>query len=92
VLQIFGPDGKDFVATGDDVQDKNSCVSFAVLAKEKVHVDTDPRNARRAILSVGDEDWPLPVPIVKQGGTWHFDSKAGRSEILDRRIGANDWT
>jgi hypothetical protein len=90
LLQIFGPDGKDFVTTGDDVQDKNSRVSFAALAKEKMHVDTDPRNAKRAILSVGNEDWPLPVPIVKQGGTWHFDSKAGRSEILDRRIGANE--
>jgi hypothetical protein len=90
LLEIFGPDGKDFLATGDDVQDKNSRVSFAALAKEKMHVDTDPSNAKRAILSVGNEDWPLPVPIVKQGGKWHFDAKAGRTEILDRRIGANE--
>jgi Protein of unknown function (DUF2950) len=90
LLEIFGPDGRDFLATGDDVQDKNSRRSFAVLAKEKIQVDTDPDNAKRAILSVGNEDWPLPVPIVKQGGKWHFDSKAGRTEILDRRIGANE--
>jgi hypothetical protein len=90
LLAIFGPDGKDFVSTGDDVQDKNSRAAFAVLAQEKMHVDTDPHNPNRAILYVGDEDWPTPVPIVKQGGKWHFDSKAGRTEILDRRIGSNE--
>jgi Protein of unknown function (DUF2950) len=90
LLHIFGPQGKDFVSTGDDVQDKNWRASFAALAKEKMRVDSDPHNAKRAILSVGNEEWPLPVPLVKQGAKWHFDSKAGRTEILDRRIGANE--
>lgn len=90
LLEIFGPAGKDFVSTGDDVQDKNSRAAFAALAQEKMHVDTDPHNPNRAILSVGNEDWPVPVPIVKQGGKWHFDSQAGRTEILDRRIGRNE--
>jgi hypothetical protein len=90
LLEIFGPTGKDFVASGDDVQDKQSRASFAALAEQKMHVDTDPHNPARAILSVGDEDWPLPVPIVKQGWKWHFDSKTGRTEILDRHIGANE--
>ena len=90
LLEIFGPAGKDFVSTGDDVQDKNSRAAFAALAQEKMHVDTDPHNPNRAILSVGNEDWPTPVPIVKQGAKWHFDSKAGRAEILDRRIGNNE--
>jgi len=90
LLQIFGPAGKDFVSTGDDVQDKNSRAAFAALAQEKMNVQTDPRHPNRAILSVGNEDWPLPVPIVKQGGKWHFDSQAGRTEILDRRIGGNE--
>jgi hypothetical protein len=90
LLEIFGPNGKDFVSTGDDVQDKNSRAAFAALAQEKIQVETDPHNPSRAVLSVGKEDWPLPVPIVKQGGEWHFDSKAGRTEILDRRIGSNE--
>jgi Protein of unknown function (DUF2950) len=90
LLQIFGPAGKDFVDTKDDVQDKKSRAAFAALAQEKMHVDLDPHNPNRAILSVGNEDWPTPVPIVKQGGKWHFDSKAGRTELLDRRIGANE--
>jgi hypothetical protein len=53
-------------------------------------VDIDPHHPNRAIVSVGDEDWPLPVPIVKQSGKWHFDSKAGRTEILNRYIGENE--
>jgi hypothetical protein len=88
--EIFGPDGEDFVSTKDDVQDKNSRAAFSAMAQEKMHVDIDPKNPNRAILSVGDEDWPTPVPIVKQGGRWHFDSKAGRTEILDRIIGRNE--
>lgn len=92
LLEIFGPDGKDFVDTKDSVQDKNSRATFAAMAQEKMHVDIDPHNPNRAILSVGNEDWPTPVPIVKQGGKWQFDSKAGRTEILDRRIGDNELT
>jgi hypothetical protein len=90
LLEIFGPAGKEFVSTGDDVQDKNSRAAFAALAQEKMQVDTDPHNPSRAILYIGNEDWPLPVPIVKQEGKWSFDSQAGRTEILDRRIGANE--
>jgi hypothetical protein len=90
LLEIFGPDGKDFVVTGDDVQDKNSRASFTAMVQEKMHVDVDPNNPNRAILYVGAEDWPTPVPIVKQGTKWHFDSKAGRAEILDRIIGRNE--
>ena len=90
LLEIFGPDGKDFIVTGDDVQDKNSRADFTAMVQEKMHVDVDPNNPARAILYVGTEDWPTPVPIVKVGTKWHFDSKAGRSEILDRIIGRNE--
>jgi hypothetical protein len=92
LLQIFGPDGKDFVDTNDDVQDKNSRANFAALVQQKMDVELDPHNPNRAIISVGDEDWPLPVPIVKLNGKWHFDSKSGRTEILNRRIGDNELT
>jgi hypothetical protein len=88
--EIFGPDGLDFVSSEDPVQDKSYSLAFAALAKEKNSVALDPANSKRAILSVGNEDWPLPVPIVKKGGKWHFDSGAGRDEIIFRRIGANE--
>jgi Protein of unknown function (DUF2950) len=90
LVEIFGSAGQDFITSGDDVQDKNSRAEFSALAQQKMHVDIDLHNPNRAILSVGDEDWPTPVPIVKQAGKWHFDSKAGRNEIINRRIGENE--
>lgn len=88
--EILGPDGRDIVSSRDPVRDKNYSLAFAARAKEKNSVSLDPSNRNRAFLSVGNEDWPLPVPIVKKGGKWRFDSKAGSDEILLRRIGANE--
>ena len=65
-------------------------MAFAGLAKEKLSVATDPSNPNRAVVSVGEKAWPLPIPIVKKAGKWYFDAKAGRDEILYRRIGANE--
>jgi len=90
LLKIFGPDGKDLVSSADPVRDKNNGTAFAAKAREKNKVVIDSKNSKRAILSVGNEDWPLPIPIVNKGGKWYFDTKAGREEILFRRIGANE--
>jgi hypothetical protein len=87
---ILGPDGADLVDTGDAVQDKNQIEAFAAKAREKSEVVLDAKNPNKAILSVGEDDWPLGIPIVKKGGKWSFDSKAGRKEILYRRIGRNE--
>jgi hypothetical protein len=90
LLEILGPDGKDLVSSQDPVQDKKSAVAFAARAREKQSVSKDPSDKNRYILSVGNEDWPLPIPIVKRSGKWFFDSKAGHDEILYRRIGTNE--
>jgi len=90
LLKIFGPDGKDFVSSPDPVRDKTLGSEFAAKAKEKNTVSLDPNNKARAILSVGDNDWPFPVPLVKKNGKWFFDSKQGHTEILYRRIGTNE--
>jgi len=90
LLEILGPDGKDLVTTTDSVQDKNHATEFFNRAREKKTVILDPKNKNRATLEVGKDEWPLPVPIVKAGGKWHFDIKAARDEILYRRIGANE--
>lgn len=42
------------------------------------------------VLNIGEKDWPFPVPLVKKGGQWFFDTKAGKEEILNRRIGENE--
>ena len=90
LLAIFGPDGEDFISSADPVQDKTNVMKFAALAQEKNTLKIDPSKPNRAVLVVGDEKWPFPVPIVKMNGRWIFDSKAGRAEILYRRIGANE--
>jgi len=88
--EILGPDGADLVVTKDPVQDKNQAEAFAAKAREKNEVVPDAKNPNLATLSVGEGDWPLPIPIVKKGGKWLFDSKAGRREILYRRVGRNE--
>jgi hypothetical protein len=87
---IFGPDGEDLISTADPVQDKNQAATFAALAQKKNSVVIDPKNPNQATLLVGEEEFPLPVPLVKKGTKWYFDSKAGRDEIVYERIGANE--
>ncbi len=90
LLEIFGPDGRDFVTSADPVRDRSYAAAFAAKAQEKHTVALDPKNRDHAIVSVGNNDWPLPVPVVKRQGRWRFDSRAGHDEILFRRIGANE--
>jgi hypothetical protein len=87
---ILGPDSEDIVASEDPVQDKNRAAKFAAKAKEKMSVETDKKNPNQAILAVGNDNFPLPIPLVKQKGKWFFDTKVGREEILNRRVGANE--
>ena len=90
LLGILGPDGKDLVASQDTTQDKNRAAAFAARAKEKHVIQIDPSDPSRATLVVGNEDWPLPIPIVQTNGAWSFDTKAGHEEVLKRRIGENE--
>src|SRR5829696_4373845 len=88
--EILGPDSYDIVNTGEPARDREVAAEFASLARVKKKVALDPRNPRRAVLQVGEDDWPFAVPIVKQGGKWLFDTKAGRQELLYRRVGRNE--
>jgi hypothetical protein len=88
--EILGPDGTDLVVTQDTVQDRNQSAAFAAKAREKMRVAPDSVNKKIQVVYVGAEDWPLPIPLVKNGGKWRFDSAAGREEILLRRIGRNE--
>jgi hypothetical protein len=90
LLKILGKDGEDLVESADTVADKNRAEKFAALAKEKTEVTTDPKNKARATVTVGNDDWPLPIPIVQRSGKWYFDAKAAHDEILRRRIGSNE--
>ena len=90
LAQIFGTGGDDIVFTGEYAQDRQHASNFVAEAHEKKSVSVDPKSGNRAFLLVGDEDWPFPVPLVKTGEKWFFDAKAGRQELLYRRIGANE--
>lgn len=88
--EILGSGSEDIVSSEDPVMDKERALTFAAKAKEKHVIEVDPKNPSLAILSVGENDFPLPIPIVKKKDKWTFDSKAGAKEILARRIGANE--
>src|SRR6516225_6411386 len=90
LIQVFGPDGEDIVFSGELAQDRKHAADFVAEAHEKKSVSVDPKTGNRAFLIIGNENWPFPVPIVKRGDKWSFDAKAGRQELLYRRIGANE--
>ena len=88
--EIFGPAGEDLLSTEDPVQDKNTVTGFVAEVHQKNSINIDPKDVNRAVLVVGNTDWPMPIPIVQKNGKWFFDTKAGRQEMLYRRIGANE--
>jgi Protein of unknown function (DUF2950) len=90
LIRIFGQDGRDIVFTGEFPQDRKHAADFAQAAQEKLNVSIDPNTANRAFVLIGNEDWPFPVPLVKKAEKWSFDSKAGREELRNRRIGADE--
>ncbi len=90
LLAILGPDGEDVVASDDAVQDKNNAQAFAKEAAAKNSIQLAKSYPNRATIIVGDEEWPLPIPLVKKSGKWYFNTKEGRQEILFRRIGENE--
>jgi hypothetical protein len=90
VKQILGPDSDKVVSSGDAVADRDSAEKF-VAAYDAKHQLVN--NADGSVtLSLGEKDWPLPIPVVKdaKGGQWTFDTAAGKEEILNRRIGQNE--
>ena len=88
--EILGAGGEDLVSSEDPVQDKNRAAAFAAKAREKSSVTVDPQDPNRAEVIIGNDEWPLPIPVVKRNGKWLFDTKDGREEILLRRIGSNE--
>jgi hypothetical protein len=89
MLVIFGPDGNEIISSGDPVQDKNTLDQFVAEYKEMHRVSPEPDGT--TTLFVGADNWPLPVPLVKADGIWHFDAETGKRDILLRRIGQNEF-
>ena len=87
---ILGPESADLISSEDPAADKNEAQTFAAKAKERLSLEIDKTDANRASVSVGHDRLPFPIPVVKREGKWSFDTKAGRQELLNRRIGANE--
>ena len=88
LLAIFGPLGKELIFSGDEVADKTGRERFIKAYEEMNKLVNE--NDTKVILHVGNGDWPFPIPVVKRGEYWLFDTMAGREEILNRRIGRNE--
>jgi len=89
-LSVLGPAGKDILSSGDPEEDLNARVGFVVKYQEMHRFVTEAN--RTVSLVVGAENWPFPIPLVNNHGTWFFDTAAGKDEILFRRIGRNELT
>ncbi|MBP1748511.1 MAG: hypothetical protein H6Q52_1050 [Deltaproteobacteria bacterium] len=85
---IFGPAGKEVLFSGDPVRDRAGRQEFLNAFEEKHFLIKEGDN--KAILQIGNEEWPFPIPVVQKNGKWSFDTKAGKEEIINRRIGKNE--
>ena len=84
---IFGPDSEELISSSDAATAQANREVFAVAVAEGWRlVDQGGHKT----LVVGNEGWPFPVPIVKSGARWRFDTTAGKEEVLARRIGRNE--
>jgi len=88
IVTVLGPDGEDIVSSGDDVADAATRQKFVAAYDAKHEIAME--GADKAIMVIGQEDFPLPIPLVRKDGMWRFDTAAGREEILARRIGKNE--
>jgi hypothetical protein len=88
IMEILGRDASDIVSSGDTVADKAAFQRFigAYDAKHQLTMEGDSK----AIIVLGQEDFPFPIPIVRENQAWRFDTNAGRQEIVYRRIGRNE--
>lgn len=88
LLEILGPEGQDVISSGDDVADRNARDRFLESYEEKSGFETEGDDY--VVLTIGNDDWPFPIPIVKEDEKWQFDTDAGLEEIILRRIGRNE--
>ena len=88
LVVIFGPGSETLISSGDKVDDRERRENFVRLYGEANRLE--PAGDKKLIVHVGKNDWPFPIPIVKIGERWRFDTKQGREEILNRRIGENE--
>jgi Protein of unknown function (DUF2950) len=89
LTQIFGPEAKAILYSGDEVADKETRDRFIEKYGQMSRLKTEDDGS--VTLYIGAENWPFPIPLVKKNGAWMFDTATGQKEILYRRIGRNEF-
>jgi hypothetical protein len=88
ILRILGPAARDIVQSGDSVADRNARARFVAEYDAGRQISSEGEN--KVVFVLGLDNWPFPIPLVRDNRGWRFDTEAGRQEILFRRIGRNE--
>lgn len=88
LLRVLGEPARRLIRSGDPVADRAAQDRLATAYAEKHEIERPAPD--RAVLQVGDDGWPLPIPLVQRGGVWRFDAREGAQELIDRRVGRNE--
>ena len=88
LVAIFGDEAKPLINTADAGADRERCKRFLIQARQMTRLD--PKGPDTVELVVGLDDWPFPIPLVKDAKGWRFDTVSGEQEILRRRVGADE--
>jgi Protein of unknown function (DUF2950) len=88
IIRIFGSSSREWLLSGDDVQDAQTRQRFVGAYEQKSAIEM--QGSDKAILSVGNDDFPFPFPLVQKDGRWSFDVEAGREELLNRWVGRDE--
>ena len=88
IRAVLGPGSDTLISSGDPVADRNARERFVAAFDKRSRID--PEGDAKATVIIGENDWPLPFPLVKQADGWRFDTQSGAEEILNRRVGRNE--
>jgi hypothetical protein len=89
IAKVLGPGATD-LGSGDPVADANALQDFLAVAEEAVNIEQTEGDENLAVVTMGEDDWPFPIPLIHDAQGWYFDTATGREEIYNRRIGRNE--
>jgi hypothetical protein len=88
LLALFGPSGAALVRSGDPTGERIARSRLASAYDEAHRIEMD--GADHAVVLLGTDEWPYPIPLARHGTRWRFDTQAGAQQIIDRRIGHHE--